>query len=187
MGGYSYCTITPFLCCCGMPSCRLAVRMRFLSTVGGSSRSIAGSAARSTSISHHILCFLMRARGPHGSSGMTWIMPWRRLLTWRSPPCAHRTCLSLRACLSRCIQSRTSLTRSGRHTCMRQATSFMITTIVVGRTWRAMPSTCSSCSTTPSALLPDSGAVLVVMPRRSSPFPRRSVVWPRSMVPCSSR
>jgi hypothetical protein len=176
-----------FLCCCGTPLCRLATGTRFPSTMGGSTRSTTYSAARSMSISHPTTCFLMRACGPRGSSGMTWMMPWRRLLTWHSPPCARRTCLPLRARLSPCTRSMTAPTRSGRHAWMRRATSFRTTTIVVGCTWRAMPSTCSSYGMTPSASLQDSGAVLVVMPRRSSPFPRRLVVWPRSMVSCASR
>jgi hypothetical protein len=167
--------------------CRLATGMRFPSTTGDSSRSTACSAMRSTSISRPTPCFLMGARGPRGSSRMTWMTPWRRLLTWRSPPCAHRTCLPLRACLSHCTQSRTAPTRSGRHPWMRQAMSFWSTTIVVGHTWRDMLSTCTSYSTTPSASLQDSGVVLVAMLRRSSPLTRRSIVWPMSIVSCASR
>jgi hypothetical protein len=155
--------------------------------MGGSSRSTACSVVRSTSISHPTLCFLMGVRGPRGSSRTTCMRSWRRLLTCRSLPCAQRTSLPLRARLSHCTRSRTAQTQSGRHAWMRQAMSFRITTTVVGRTWRAMPNTYSSCSMTPSASLQDSGAVLVDMPRRPSPFPRRSVVWLRNMVPCTSR
>jgi hypothetical protein len=84
-----------------MPLCRLAMGTRFPSNMGGSTRSTTYSAARSTSISYPTSCFLMGAYGPHGSSGMTCTLPWRRMLTWRSPSCAHRTCLPLWGHLSR--------------------------------------------------------------------------------------
>jgi hypothetical protein len=181
------CTIMTFLYCYGTPSYRLATGTRLPSTMVESSRSMAYSTTRSTSISCPTPCFPMGAYGLHGPSGMTWMMQWRWLLTWRSLPCACRTCLPLRACHSRCTQSRTALTQTGRHAWMRRAMSFRSTTMVVRHTWRVMPNTYSSCSTTPRSSLWDSGVILVAMPRRSSPCPRRSVVWPRSMVSCASR
>jgi hypothetical protein len=42
--------------------------------------------------------------------GLTWIMLWRRLLTWHSPPCARKNWLLLLARPSRYILSRTALT-----------------------------------------------------------------------------
>jgi hypothetical protein len=147
------CTITASLCCCGMLSCRLAMGIGLLSTMVSSSRSTVCSVVRSTSISLSTPCFLMGAHGQRGPSGLTWMMLWRRLLTWNSPPCARRICLPLRAHPSHCTRSRTALTQSGRLAWMRQATSIGSTTIVAGRTWHAMLSTCSSYSTTPSASL----------------------------------
>jgi hypothetical protein len=79
---HGVCTITASLCCCGMLSCRLATGTCLLSTMISSLRSTACSTMRSTSISCPTPCFLMGARGPHGSSGPTWMMLWRRLLTW---------------------------------------------------------------------------------------------------------
>jgi hypothetical protein len=129
------CTITTSLHCSGTPSCRLAMGTGLPSTTGGSSRSMTYIAVRSMLITRPTPCFLMGAHGPHGSSVMTWTMPWRRLLTWHSPPCAHRTCLPMQACLSHCTQFRTAVTQSGRHAWMRRATSFWSTTTVVGHTW----------------------------------------------------
>jgi hypothetical protein len=128
------CTITASLCCCGTPSCRLAMGTRLPSTTVGSLRSTACSAVRSTSISHPTPCFLMAPRGPRGLSGPTWMMLWRRLLTWCSLPYAHRICLPLRARPSRYTRSRTAPTWSGRLAWMRQATSIWSTTIVGGCT-----------------------------------------------------
>jgi hypothetical protein len=153
----------------------------------GSMRSTDYSAARSTSISHPALCFLTRARSPRGLLGLTWMMLWRRLLTWHSLPCAHRTWLLLRACPSHCTLSRTALTQSGKLTWMRWAMSFRFTSTVAGHTWPDMPITCFSCSTTLSALLRSSSAVLLGMPRKSRTSPRRSVARPRRLVPCISR
>jgi hypothetical protein len=109
------CTITGSPCYFATSSCRLGTGMRILSTADGSTRSTAYLAARSTSISDPTPCFLMGACGLRGSSGMTWTTPWRRLLTWCSPPCARRTCLLLQACLSHCTRSRTAPTWSERH------------------------------------------------------------------------
>jgi hypothetical protein len=83
------CTITASLCCCGMPLCRLAMGTELQSTTVSSMRSMACSAARSTSISYPTLCFLMGAHGPRGLLGPIWMMLWRELLTWHSPPCAR--------------------------------------------------------------------------------------------------
>jgi hypothetical protein len=66
-------------CCCGTPSCRLAMNRRFLSIVGSSTWSTACPAVRSTSTSSPTPCFLMGSCGPHGLLGMTWITIWRRL------------------------------------------------------------------------------------------------------------
>jgi hypothetical protein len=85
--------------------------------------------------------------------GPTCIMLWRRLLTWHSLPCAHRTWLLLWARPSHCILSRTSLTQSGRLALMRWAMSFMFTTTVAERTGLNMPNTCFSYSTTLGASL----------------------------------
>jgi hypothetical protein len=170
------CTITASLCCCGMLLCRLAMGIDLQSTTVSSMRSTACSTTRSTSISR-----------PRGLLGPTWMMLWRRLLTWHLPPCARRTWLLLQTRPSRCIQSRTALTQSGRLAWMRWATPFRFTTTVAGRTWSDMPSTCFSYSTTLSASLRSSGAVLLVMPRKSRTSPRRSVAWPRRMVSCVSR
>jgi hypothetical protein len=181
------CTITTSLYCCGMPLCKLATGIEPYSTTVGSMRSTACNAVRSTSISHPTLCFLTGARGPRGLLGLTWMMLWRRLLTWHSPPYARRTWLLLQARPSHCILSRTTMTLSGRLAWMRWAMSFRFTTTVAGHTWLDMPSTCSSYSTTPNALLWSSGAILLVMPRKSITSPRRSVTWPRRMVSCISR
>jgi hypothetical protein len=169
------CSVMASLCCCGMPLCRLAMGTCLLRTMVGSLRSMACSAVRSTSISHPTPYFLMGACGLCGLSGPTWMMLWRRMLIWRSSSFAHRICPPLRACPSHCTQYRTAPTYSGRLTWMRQATSIRSTTTVGGCTRHAMPSTCSSCSTTPSASLPPSSAILVAMPRTST---RRSVIWP---------
>jgi hypothetical protein len=158
-----------------------------LSTMIGSLRSTVCGAARSTSISCPTLCFLMGSRGPRGLLGPTWTMSWRRLLTWHSPPCARRTWLLLQAHPSRCILSKTARTQSGRLTWMRWTTSFRFTTTVAGRTWQAMPSTYSNCSTTLSASLWSSGVASLFMLKRSRTSPRRSVVWPMRMVSCISR
>jgi hypothetical protein len=56
------------------------------STTVGSMRSTTYSAVRSTLISHPTLCFLMGAHDPCGLLGPTWMMLWRRLLTWHSLP-----------------------------------------------------------------------------------------------------
>jgi hypothetical protein len=173
---------------------------RAQSTTIDSMRSTAYSVARSTSISHSTLCFLMAAHGPCGLLGPTWMMLWRRLIKWHSLPfahrnwlllqahlCSHRTWLLLQARPSHCILSRTALTQSGRIEWMRWAMSFGFTTTVAGCAWPDMPSTCCSCSTTLSASLWSSGVVLLVMTRRSRTSPRRLVTWPRRMVPCVSR
>jgi hypothetical protein len=89
------------------------------STTVGSMRSTVCSAVRFTLISHLISCFLTGARGPRGLLGPTWMMLWRRLLTWHSLSCARRTWLLLRAHPSHCTLSRIALTRSGRLTWMR--------------------------------------------------------------------
>jgi hypothetical protein len=157
------CTITASPCCCGTPLCRLAMERRFQSTVGGSTWSTTCRTVRSTLTSGPTPCFLMGVHGPRGFLGMTWMMPWRRLLTRRSPPCAHSACRTLWARLSHYTRSRTTLIRSGRHTLMRRAASSRTITTLVGRTWRDMPSTCSSCSTTPSALLLDNVVVSILM------------------------
>jgi hypothetical protein len=161
------CTITASLCCCGMPLCRLAMGIEPQSTTVGSMRSTVCSAVRCTSISCPTPCFMMGARGPRGLLGPTWMMLWRRLLTWHSLPCAHRTWLLLRTHPSHCTLSRTALTQSGRLAWMRWAMSFRFTTTVVGRTWLDMPSTYFSYSTTLNASLRSSGAVLLVTPRKS--------------------
>jgi hypothetical protein len=115
------CTVTTSLCCCGMPLCRMATGTEPQSTTVGSMRSTGCSAARSTSISRPTPCFLMGACGPRGLLGPTWMMLWRRLLTWHSLPCARRTWLLLWACPSHCTISRTDLTQSGRLAWMRLA------------------------------------------------------------------
>jgi hypothetical protein len=126
MGDYSYCTFendhlltrgshrTTSRCCCGMPLCRLATGTEPQSTMVDSMRSTGFNAVRSTSISRPTLCFLMGARGPRGLLRPTWTMLWRRLLTWHSLLCSHRTWLPLLACPSHCTLSRTALTQSGR-------------------------------------------------------------------------
>jgi hypothetical protein len=145
------------------------------------------SAARSTSISHPTQCFLTGARGPRGLLGPTWMMLWKRLLTWHSLPCARRTWLLLRARPSHCTLSRTALTRSGRLAWMRWAMSFRFTTTVAGRTWPDMPSICFSCSMTLSASLRSSDAVLLAMQKKSRTSPRRTAARPRRLVLCASR
>jgi hypothetical protein len=181
------CTVMTSLCCCGVPLCRLAVVIEPHSTTVGSMRSTGYSAARSTSISYPTLCFLMGAHGPRGLLGLTWIMIWRRLLTWHSLLCAHRTWLPLQARPSHRTLSKTTLTQSGRLTWMWWAMSFRSTNTVAGRTWLDMLSTYFSCSTTLSASLSSSGAVLLVMLRKSMTSPRRSVARPRRLVSCDSR
>jgi hypothetical protein len=148
-----------------------------------SMRSTAYSAARSMSISHPTLCFLMGARGPHGLLRPTWMMLWRRLLTWYSLPCARRTWLLLQARPSQCILSRIAQTQSGRLAWMSWAMPFRFTTIVAGRTWPDMPNNYFNYSTTLSAALRSSGAVSLVMPRKTRTSPRRSVARPRRMIP----
>jgi hypothetical protein len=157
------------------------------STTVGSMRSMGCSAVRSTSISRPTQCFLLGARGPRGLLGATWMMLWKRLLTWHSLPCAHRTWLLLQTRPSHCTLYRTALTRSGRLTWMRRAMSFRFTTTVDGRTWPDMPSIYFSCSTTLSASLRSSDAVLLAMPRKSRTTPRRSAARPRRLVLCTSR
>jgi hypothetical protein len=134
-------------------------------------RSTGCSVVRSTSIFCPTLCFLTGARGSRGLLGPTWMMLWRRLLTWYSLPCAHRTWLLLQACPSHCTLSRTALTQSGRLAWMRWAMSFRFTTTVAGSTWSDMPSICFSCSTTLSASLRSSNVVLLAMPRSQGPHP----------------
>jgi hypothetical protein len=158
-----------FPCCCGTPSCRLAMARRFTSTAGGSTWSTAYPAMSFTS-----------------TSGMTWMMPWRRLLTWHSPPYAHSVCLTLWTHPSHCTRSRTTLIQSGRRTLMIHATSFRTTATVVGRTWQDIPNTCYSYSTTPSAPLQDNIAVSVLMQGRSNRLSGRSCIWARSTVPCAN-
>jgi hypothetical protein len=145
------------------------------------------NAVRSTSISCPILCFLTGAHGPRGLLGPTWMMLWRRLLTWHSLPCAHRTWLLLWARPTHCTLSRTDLAQSGRLTCMRWAMSFRFITTVVGRTWPDMPNIYFSCSTTLNASSQSSDAVLLALPRKSRASPRRSAARPRRLVPCVSR
>jgi hypothetical protein len=102
------CTVTASPCYCGTPSCRLATERRFLSTVGGSTWSTACPAVRSTLISGPTPCFLMGAHGPRGLSGMTWTMPWRRLLMWRSLTYDRSVYLTQWARLSHYTPSRTT-------------------------------------------------------------------------------
>jgi hypothetical protein len=104
-----------------------------------------------------------------------------------SLPCARRTWLLLRARPSHCTLSRIAPIRSGRLTWMRWAMSFRFTTTVARRIWLDMPITYFSCSTTLSASLQSSGAVLLVMPRKSRTSPRRSVARPSRIVLCVSR
>jgi hypothetical protein len=157
------------------------------STTVDSMRSTGYSAVGSTSISHPTLCFLIGACGPCGLLGPTWTMLGRRLLTWHSLLCARRTWLPLQARPSHCTLSRTALTQSGSLAWMQWAMSFRSTTTVVGRTWPDMLSTCFGCSTTLSASLQSSGAILLVMLRKSRTSPRRSVVRPRRLVSYDSR
>jgi hypothetical protein len=173
-------------CCCGTSSCRLVTERRFPSTVDGSTWSTACPAVKSTSTSGPAPCFLMGTCGLCGLSRMAWTMPWRRLLTRRSPPCAHSTCQRPRARPSHCTRSWTALIQSGWHAWTRRPTSSKTTTKLVGCTWRDMPSTCSSCSTTPSASLLDSIIASILMLGRSNPLSRRLDVCLRSTVPCAS-
>jgi hypothetical protein len=170
-----------------MPLCRLATGTEPQSTTVGSMRSTGCSAARSTSISRPTPCFLMGACGPRGLLGPTWMMLWRRQLTWHSLPCARRTWLLLWACPSHCTISRTDLTQSGRLAWMRLAISFRFITTVAGRTWSDMPSICFSYSTTLSASSQSNDTVLLAMPRKSRASPRRSAARLRRLVPCVSR
>jgi hypothetical protein len=167
--------------------CRLAMGTEPQSTTIGSMRSTGYNAVRSTSISHPTPCFLTGAHGPRSLLGPTWMMLWRRLLTWHSLPCAHKTWLLLRACSSHSTLSRTALTQSGRLTWMRWAMSFRFTTIVAGHTWPDMPSIYFSCSMILGALSRSSDAVLLAMPRNSRDSPRRSAARPRRLVSCVSR
>jgi hypothetical protein len=153
----------------------------------GSMRNTGCNAVRSTSISRPTPCFLTGAHGPRGLLGPTWMMLWRRLLTWHSLPCAHRTWLLLWARPSHYTLSMTDLTQSGRLAWMRWAMSFRFITTVVGRTWLNMPSIYFSRSTTLNASLQSSDAVLLAMPRKSRASPRRSAVRPKRFVPCVSR
>jgi hypothetical protein len=153
----------------------------------GSMRSTGCSAVRSMSISCPTPCFLTGAHGPRGLLGPTWMMLWRRLLTWHSLPYAHRTWLLLRARPSHCTLSRTDLTQSGRLAWMRWAMSFRFITTVAGRTWLEMPSIYFSCSTTLNASSQSSDVVLLAMPRKSRASPRRSASRPRRLVPCVSK
>jgi hypothetical protein len=132
-------------------------------------------------------CFLMGARGPRGLLGPTWMMLWKRLLTWHSLPCARRAWLLLRARPSHYTLSRTALTRSGRLIWMRWAISFRFATKVDGHTWPDMPSNCFSCSMTLSASLRSSNPILLAMPRKSRTSPRRSAARPRRLVLCASK
>jgi hypothetical protein len=155
---------------------------RAQSTTVGSMRSMVYNAVRSTLISRPTMCFLTGAHGPRGLLGPTWTMLWRRLLTWHPLPCARRTWPRLQARPTCCILSRTAPTQCGRLAWMRWAMSFRFTTIVDGRTWQDMPSTCFSYSMTCSTSLWSSGATLLVMPRKSRTSPRRSVTRPKRMV-----
>jgi hypothetical protein len=94
------CTVTASLYCCGMPLCRLATGIEPQSTTVGSMRSTVCSIVRSTSISRPTLCFLTGAHGPRELLGPTWMMLWRRLLTWH---CVHLT---------------TSVAKGQRHVCV---------------------------------------------------------------------
>jgi hypothetical protein len=79
-------------------------------------------------------CFLIGARGPRGPSGPSWTMLWRRLLTTlcsQNLPATAGTPFSLYPIQDRFVRE--------------------WTTTMVGRTWRTMPSTRSSCNTTPGA------------------------------------
>jgi hypothetical protein len=181
------CTVMASLCCCGMPLCRLATGAEPQSTTVGSMRCTGCSTVRSTSISHPTSYFLTRARAPRGLLGPTWMMLWRRLLTWHSLSCARRTWLLLWARPSHCTLSRTDLTQSGRLAWMRWAMSFRFITTVAGHTWPDMPSICFSCSTILIASSWSSDAVLLAMPRKSRVSPRRSVARPRRLVSCVSR
>jgi hypothetical protein len=157
------CTVTASLCYYGMPLQRLATGTEPQSTTVGSMRSVGYSTARSTSISCPTLCFLMGAHGPRGLLRPTWTMLWRRMLTWHSLLCAHRTWLPLQACPSDSTLSRTALTKSGRLIWMWCAMSFRSTTTVAGRTWPDMLSTCFSYNMTLNASLQSSGVVLLVL------------------------
>jgi hypothetical protein len=175
------------LFCCGMPSCRLAMGTEPQSTTVGSMRSTGCSAARSTSISRPTPCFLTGAHGPCGLLGPTWMMLWRRMLTWHSLPCARRTWLLLRAHPSHCTLSRTDQTQSGRLAWMRWAMSFRFITTVAGHTWPDMTNICISCSMTLNASSQSSDVILLAMPRKSRASPRRSAARPMRLVPCVSR
>jgi hypothetical protein len=142
---------------------------------------------RFTSISCPTPCYLTGSRGPRGLLGPTWMTLWRRLLTWHSLPCAHRTCLLLWACPSHCTLSRTDLTQSGKLAWMRWAMSFRFITTVAGHTWLDMPSIYFSCSTTLNASSWSSNVVLLAMPRKSRASSRRSAARPRRLVSCISR
>jgi hypothetical protein len=90
-------TVTASLCCYGMPLSRLAMGTEPQSTTIGSMRSTGYNIARYTSISRPTPCFLIGAHGPHGLLVLTWMIIWRRLLTWHSLPCACKTYLLLQA------------------------------------------------------------------------------------------
>jgi hypothetical protein len=140
------CTVTTSLYFCGMPLCRLTTGIEPQSTMVGSTRSTGCSATRSMSISRPTPCFLMGARGPRGLLGLTGMMLWRRLLTWHSLPCAHRTWLLLWACPSHCTLSRTDQTQSGRLAWMRWAMSFRFTTTITGVHGRICPASISAAA-----------------------------------------
>jgi hypothetical protein len=146
------------LCFCGMPLYRLATGTEPQSTTVDSMRSTGCSAVRSTSIFHLTPCFVTGARGPHGLLGATWMMLWRRLLTWHSLPCARRTWLLLWARTSHCTLSRIDLTQSGSLAWMRWAMSFRFTITVARCTWPDMPNIYFNCSTTLRASLRSSDA-----------------------------
>jgi hypothetical protein len=164
--------------------CRLATGTEPRSTTVSSKRSMGYSAVRSTSISRPTPCFLMGARGPRELLGLTWMMLWRRVLTWHSLPCARITWLLLQARPSHCTLSRTDLTQSGRFAWMRWTMSFRFITTVARRTWLDMPSICFSCSMTLSASSQSYDVVLLAMQRKSRALPRRSATRPKRLVTC---
>jgi hypothetical protein len=166
---------------------RLATGTEPQSTMVGSMRSTGCNAVRSMSTSSPASCFLTGAHGPCGLLGPTWMVLWRRLLTWHSLPCAHRTWLLLQARPSHCTLSRADLTQSGRLAWMRWAMPFRFITTVTGRTWPDMPSICFSYSMTLSASSQSSDVILLAMPRKSRASPRRSAARPSRLVSCVSR
>jgi hypothetical protein len=149
-------------------------------------RSTGCSTAWSTSISCPTPCFLMGACGPCRPLGPTWMMLWRRLLTWHSLPCAHRTWLLLWARPSHCTLSMTDLTQSGRLAWMRWAISFRFTTTVARRKWLDMANIYFGRSTTLNASSQSNDVVLLAMPRKSRASPRRSAARTKRLVSCFS-